>query len=289
MGGGSIKNVDHAVVLGVTLDSRGSFVQHAGDIGERAARCFGKVARISSATWGVRFKALKTMYKGTYVATVTYASGVWYNRVGVYPVRSALLRSQRQSLILMTKAYRSVSTMALPVLAGVLPADLQIRVAGEIATNGAGLGKTEAAALKRGVVKRALEVWQERWAGSDDGRDLYCFFPSVSERLRASWIEPDHVTAQMLTGHGCFRGRLRDMSLSETGLCFCGEEDEYRDHVLWVCNMYMEEREYMLDGLERTEAGPVYFADLVRTPANYRLLAGFARDWFKKRGPMEIG
>lgn len=289
MGGSKIRNVDHAVVLGVTLDARRSFVQHATDIVERAAGCFGKVSRITSTSGGLRYRALKVIYQGTFVATVTYAAAVWYRRVGVYPVRSALLRGQRTSLVLLTKAYRSVSTAALPVLAGVLPADLQVRLAGESSERVVGLAKIEAKAQKRSILDQIYDQWQERWDGSDDGRDLHRFFPSVKNRLKAKWVEPDHVTSQMLTGHGCFRGRLRDMALSPDGSCFCGVSDEYRDHVLWDCAIYSEERQTMLDGLEGVEAGTVCFEELVGTPANFRLFTGFAQSWYRRRRSLEIG
>ncbi|GBP82304.1 hypothetical protein EVAR_53762_1 [Eumeta japonica] len=45
---------------------------------------------------------------------------------GYYVVRSSVMRTQRPALILIIKAYRSSSTHALPILAGVLPGDLVV-------------------------------------------------------------------------------------------------------------------------------------------------------------------
>lgn len=288
MGGSSISCVDHAVVLGVTLDSRRLFTQHACDIVERAAGCYGKVSRITSTFGGVGYRALRTIYIGTFVATISYAASVWHTRVGVYPVRSALLRGQRGSLILMTKAYRSVSTTALPVLAGVLPADLQVRLAGEFGCIGDNVGRIERNATRRSIFNQILAEWQERWEKSDDGHDLRRFFPDVRGRVKAKWVEPDHAVSQILTGHGCFRGRLRDMGLSDVGNCFCGAADEYRDHILWECSLYAGERLVLLNGVRGAGTGPVCFEELVGTPANYRLLRKFAHDWFARRRYLEV-
>ncbi|GBP57364.1 Retrovirus-related Pol polyprotein from type-1 retrotransposable element R1 4 [Eumeta japonica] len=94
MDGGSIQNVTAATVLGVVLDERLSFVQHAQSISKRVSKSVGKVSRVSAA--------------------------------------SALLRTQIPALILLTNAYKTTNMAALPVLAGMLPADLEVTSAGRV-------------------------------------------------------------------------------------------------------------------------------------------------------------
>lgn len=149
-----------------------SYVQHALFIGEKASNCFGKVSRVSTSTWGVKYRILRVLYIGTYVATVVYAAAVWYRRSSFYSVRSALLRTQRPALMLLTKAYRSTSTAALRVLAGMLPADLEVVRAGRIAVEGSKLTGKERKKLKREVIADVVTQWQERWDASQDGREL---------------------------------------------------------------------------------------------------------------------
>lgn len=127
-----IKSVSQARVLGVTLDVTRSYSPHASLIGESASSCFGKMSRVSATRWGIRYPALRVLYSGTYVAVLCYAAAVWYRRYSNFVVRRTLLRTQRPALILLTKAYRSCSTAALPVLAGVLPADLEVLRAGRV-------------------------------------------------------------------------------------------------------------------------------------------------------------
>lgn len=287
--GDVIKQNKQAVVLGVVIDDTLSFAPHAGTIGEKASKCFGKMSRISASSWGLRHRALKVLYKGTYVATLTYAAAVWYGRASLHVIRSVLQRTQRPSLILLTKAYRSCSTAALPVLAGVLPADLELIRAGRRGVEGAGMGVRgeEAARRRRAIESDVRAEWQRRWDEVEKGRELYAFFPDVAERLDMDHVEPDYQVSQLLTGHGCFRKRLNDMRLCESRMCECGWAEEDRHHVLWDCPLYKVMRDRMLDGISGLCTGPVYYAELVQDAECFGLLREFAHRWHAVRSARE--
>lgn len=114
------------------MDEARSYLQHAVFIGEKASNCFGKMSRIFAIRWGVKYRALRVLYSGTYVAIVMYAAAVWCRCSSTFVVKRALLRTQRPALTLLTKAYRSCSTAVLTVLAGILPVDLEVCRAGTI-------------------------------------------------------------------------------------------------------------------------------------------------------------
>lgn len=296
LAGDSVRSVASAMILGVVLDSSLSFAQHAVSIGERAAKCFGKMARVSASSWGIRYPGLRVLYRGTFVATVTYAAACWYRRATLHVVRSSLLRSQRPSLVLLTKAYRSTSTSALAVLGGVLPADLEVIRAGRLdeeRLNGTtmqgdtGSRRRELARRRKEIWNETIDAWQKRWMHDEKGRELFRFFPDVAARLKSHWVAPDYQLSQILTGHGCFRKRLFDMKLCEVSECYCGMEEEDLHHALWVCPLYEEMRRKMMDGISREEAGPIYYGDLVSTPANFARLREFAHSWHKRRSALE--
>ena len=282
MGETSIRAVREARLLGVIIDGSMSFGRHAQVAGEAAACCFGKMARVSTSSWGYRYRALKVVYKATYVACVTYAAPCWHHRSALTVVRTKLNSTQRPALILLTKAYRSVSTPALPVLAGVLPADFEVSLAGRRA--GITASSPSELRLRRAQVEsEILALWQDRWTNETRGRDLYRFFPDVSVRFKSDHIVPDHSVSQILTGHGCFRKRLHDMKLCERADCDCGHAAEDRDHVLWDCPLYDEERKELLSDLTRTSIGPVYYRELVDSRENFEKLSKFAKSWLSKR------
>ncbi|GBP96306.1 hypothetical protein EVAR_7589_1 [Eumeta japonica] len=70
--------------------------------------------------------------------------------------------TQRPALTLLTKAYRTTSTAALPVLAGVLPADLDVILAGRVDSERDYLTGAEVGALRR-VREEVMDDWQRRW------------------------------------------------------------------------------------------------------------------------------
>ena len=107
------------------------------------------------------------------------------------------------------------------------------------------------------------------------------------DRLSYGWVEPEYVTSQILTGHGSFRSRLHAMSLCDTAKCYCGQADETRDHVLWDCTLYVEERTEMLADWNREEAGPIYHRELVASVEGFRRLKTFAHKWHKRRKEIE--
>ncbi|GBP63882.1 Retrovirus-related Pol polyprotein from type-1 retrotransposable element R1 [Eumeta japonica] len=287
MGGDSIRTVSAATVLGLVLDEHLSFAQHAQSIGERASKSFGKVSRVSAASWGMRFSSLKTIYSATYLTTLTYVAGCWYERANLHVVHSTLLKTQRPALTLLTKAYRTVSTAALPVLAGVLPAHMEVVVAGKTDREREGRTAAEVRVLRRRVRDEMIALWQRDWDEEKNGRELYRYFPDVSARLSFGWVEPDYQTSQLLTGHGCFRKRLYELGLNETSECLCGQTDEDMHHVLWSCPLYDDLRSDMLSGIKVLQVGPVYYADLVGTQANFRRFVEYARAWHGLRGGLK--
>ncbi|GBO99134.1 Retrovirus-related Pol polyprotein from type-1 retrotransposable element R1 2 [Eumeta japonica] len=213
-------------VLGVGIDDKLSFAQHAREMGARALKCYVKMSWISATS------------------------------AGLHVVRSTLLRAQTPALVLMTKVYRSVSTDALAVLTGVLPADLEVVRCGLVDGRRGSLTPRELAAVRIQCTNEVCMAWQERWSG---------------------------VAGGMLTGHGCFRKRLYDMRLNERKECDCGWHEETRDHVLWDCPLYEEEKTVMLDGIVGAETGPVYFANLVETSKNFKVFKTFCQKWHFKR------
>ncbi|GBN95462.1 hypothetical protein AVEN_29592-1 [Araneus ventricosus] len=65
------------------------------------------------------------IYKGAIEPFILYGYGAWGNRIHLQKIRSTLNSIQRRPLLQLTGAYRTVSTVALQVVAGVLPLDLK--------------------------------------------------------------------------------------------------------------------------------------------------------------------
>ncbi|KAF9795895.1 hypothetical protein SFRURICE_017759 [Spodoptera frugiperda] len=121
-----VKRKESVCYLGLVLENF-SFIEHIKTISEKAKNNFYALTRISKATWGLSFLTLRTIYGATYLGCVCYGAPVWADRATIGAVRRKLLQGQRLALIFLCKAYRTVSTEALPVLAGLLPVDLEVQ------------------------------------------------------------------------------------------------------------------------------------------------------------------
>ncbi|GBP44680.1 hypothetical protein EVAR_44208_1 [Eumeta japonica] len=105
LSGNSIRTVSSVTVVVVVHNASLSFAHHVASIVEKALR-----------------------YLITCPNTLLHPGVL--DRVDTYVARCTLLRGQRSLRILLTKAYKSVSTAGLPVLAGVLSVDLEMARAG---------------------------------------------------------------------------------------------------------------------------------------------------------------
>ncbi|KAF9793874.1 hypothetical protein SFRURICE_007405 [Spodoptera frugiperda] len=250
------------------------------------------------ATWGLSFLTLRTIYGATYLGCVCYGAPVWSDRATIGAVRRKLLQGQRLALIFLCKAYRTVSTEALPVLAGLLPVDLEVQRRAAMYYNARPNFSTNFLAQRdRNKIARLLkpltDVWDELliewqcgWESSTKGHHLYQFFPSVHERLERIWLEVDHCVAQFLTGHGNFKSKLFSLKLVDSPWCQCStaelQHEQSAHHILWECGLWQSERNTMLDNLI-VSSGVVYYTDLVESRTNFRAFRRFCHTYYWKQ------
>lgn len=189
-----------------------------------------------------------------------------------------------------------MSTEALPVLAGVLPVDLEVqkRAAMYFASrenitsdflNSRDRSKISRLFDSREVVEEdLLNEWQKRWDTSVKGRHLYKFFPNVRERLTRRWLEIDHCSSQFLTGHGNFKHKLHEFKLVPSPFCECSTDDVSHEqsahHILWECDLWKHERDIMLNSIQHTSVSAIYYTDLVATRKNFRAFKRFCEKYY---------
>lgn len=251
--------------LGVLVTERLAFQEHLSAIAESAGKIVVGITRVSGNNWGMKPRNLRMLYRGLFEPLLSYAAPLLDGTFFSVKIRERLNRIQRQVLLKVSKAYRTVSTDALPVLMGVLPADLLVKKAAlnyKLRTRqpiqlGAEVVYTaedyarpdfDSREVKTMILGQLLMEWQYRWETSEKGRTTFRFMPDVSDRYWDRRIVPNHITAQFLTGHGNFRAKLHYFGLSEERLCPCGEEEDVW-HVLLNCEFYQGERDLYLGEL----------------------------------------
>ena len=237
--------------LGVHLDTGLRIKTHVRKIKARSIEKFNALAAIAKRDWGLEHTCMSTLYNGIFIPIATYAAASWCDRLDKSGLR-ILEQAQRLVLAKVTKAYRTVSAAALPIVAGVIPIDLLIKEQGikyEIRKRTQSVQEGTPLELARYLprdTKEAREAllaeWQRRWNESTKGRKTYSIFPDVEERLQYKWVSTNHYVTQFLTGHGDFAAKLAKLGIRRTATCACGEEEETADHVLLHCRRFEEER-----------------------------------------------
>jgi len=273
--GNPVRYVRSVKYLGIWIDEGLRFTTHTTEIGDKCKRIFFRLRNVARATYGLEVKDMTTIYKGLAESVLTYGASVWGNRI---PQKSMdkLSSTQRQLLIWVTRAYSTVSRDALPVLAGVLPIDLQIkrrsalyclRTGRPIEVGNLRLqpGDERRQEVKSFINQEIMRIWQERWDGSTKGRETHYFFPDVTARCKMKHIKLCHTVVQFITGHGNFRAKLHKFNLRPDSQCACGSGEETSEHVLFQCPTYDEDRrELVQTAHEETGFWPVAKKTLVK-------------------------
>ncbi|KAL0263999.1 UNVERIFIED_CONTAM: hypothetical protein PYX00_011193 [Menopon gallinae] len=224
--------VESLCYLGVTISEGLSFKQHVRNSIRTARDAIYQFRRYSGNAWGYNFHNLRCIYKGIFEGILAYATPVWAHLLQQKTVRAVVLRGRRAALLLVTKAFRTVSTEALQVVAGVMPADLMLRMRSEIyhARNGHS-NETETA-----IRTKYYEEWQTQWSRCTKGRHTYSIWPEIRDRLKAKIINVDLFLTQVYTGHGRFNSKLYDMNIVQTPHCaICGYPEDTLEHAIWTC------------------------------------------------------
>lgn len=257
LAGNQISMVEEFKYLGVTFQHAVKGIKagrHVEAVSSKSKVMFSALKRVAKRDWGLGFKALKIIYKGLFLAMTMYAVSVWRNMVNVRDWQK-LNSAQRQALIGIASAYRTVSLDAIQVIVGEYPIDLEARrrsaeyalrrsetiTYGETVFHAEMNDRSGRSRIRRTIKEILLDEWQDRWTRSSKGRETFEFLPDVRDRMRMTWFEPNFYVTQIITGHGDFAEKLTNLEIKDDPTCKCGEIDNSK-HLLYDCILFDKER-----------------------------------------------
>lgn len=221
--------------LGVMIDRRLSFKDHASHASKKAAVTASSLARLMPNVGGPRHPARKLLVSVA-KASLLYAAPVWSNatgRVSYLKGARSVLRSMSLRLI---RGFRTISEDAALALAGLPPIDLEIKA----------LSLMRSGASRQEAHEWLLGEWQSRWQTSRRGRWTYQLIPEMTVWAECQHKCLDYHLTQFLTDHGCFRAYLLRFRHVESAQClFCVDGEETAEHVLMHCSRFTAEREQL--------------------------------------------
>jgi len=268
---GTIILKDKIKYLGVMLDRNRKFNERLKYIADKCEELYSRLRRITSADWGMIQATSGVIYKAVFIPRIMYASEIWGMAVKSKRAIKLLGQKQREPLLSLTGAYKTVSTDALQVVAGQLPLDLEI--IWDITKKN--LRKRNITEMEAQIqLDSILDEWQERWNRFIKGRWTYQMIPYVRERLKKP-MKLDYYVVQFLTGHG---DKLRSFRLVSEARCECGNKTETVDHVHFHCETFKTERSSLKETLRTsTDDWPCDTSIFLKTAKHYNALANFAK------------
>jgi len=213
--------------LGVQLDSKLKFKEHAALVAERASKVT-KQLSIILLNLGGASEPKRRLLAGVVESILLYAAPFWVETAATKAI-CKLEAVHRRTLLRMVCGYRTASYTALAVIASTPPLHLLAE---------------ERRSIRRGSTRQharaeTITKWQRKWEAALDGRWTYRLIPDVK-----TWCNRNHGNVsfhmtQFLTGHGCFRAYLKRFNRSDTDLCpICEQGTDDAEHAVLVCDAW---------------------------------------------------
>ncbi|KAJ8912170.1 hypothetical protein NQ315_006135 [Exocentrus adspersus] len=172
---------------------------------------------------------------------LAYAAPVWADAMRMKKHKSKMLSCQRTVALRVARAYRTVSTEAVMVVARVLPIDILVEERSRIYQVGGQINND----VRRRERETSIDKWQEQWASSTKGRWTYVLIPDLKEWTKRGHGEVSYQVAQFLTGHGNFKAFLSKIGKAEDEQCIYCDGRDTAEHTIYECIRWEAYRGYM--------------------------------------------
>lgn len=130
LGNISLKNVKELKILGVTFDSKLSFLPHLKIVQNKVNNVTVAISRFSGHNWGMSPKQLQAIYTRALERIIIYGSPVWYS--DRTDVKGKLRAIQRTPLLKISKAFRTIPNLALNIVCNIPPIQVTIEKENEL-------------------------------------------------------------------------------------------------------------------------------------------------------------
>lgn len=234
--------------LGVWLDTTLSFAEHVRYIEHKAGKTVTALSRVMPNVKGPTSSKRKIL-SATVHSQILYACPAWHEVTLNKKLTSRLLSLQRLATLRICSAYRTTSTLAAGVIAGIPPIDLLI---------------TERKEKYEGIDEEVattnlMRQWQQRWETAEQGRWTNRLIPDIEKWIKRKYGEIDYWVTQALTGHGCFNKYLCTRGKVNSPECtYCKNEDS-AEHTLFECTRWQNIRD-----IYKRETGNKFEIDVMK-------------------------
>src|ERR1700709_1053619 len=239
VGNQTIESKDEIKYLGVMLDSRLNFKAHTKYACEKASKMYNALARMLANTGGPR-SSRRILLARVITSSLLYGAQIWADALHLQENKKKMQSVQRLTAIRVSSAFRTVSSDAANVIAGMMPVDIAAGEAKRLFTAKQIEATTKEDKRRERTV--SMQAWQESWDSSRNGRWTHRLIPNIERWTNRKHGELNYHLTQFLTGHGGYRQYLNRFGHDDSPLCpMCGEIEDV-EHVLTACPRFVEER-----------------------------------------------
>lgn len=122
----AVPNAAQLKYLGVIFSRNQRWMAHLNKLKEESQNKIINLSKVAARNWGVNGQLLKYWYTTVYEKSLLYANAIWGHKLNKSEIKK-LNSLQRPYLLKITRTYKTTSTKALNVLAGIPPLDLQVK------------------------------------------------------------------------------------------------------------------------------------------------------------------
>lgn len=229
-----IKPVKQLKYLGICIGQDGYLGPHVQMVTTKAEERLSALSKVMQNINGPSSEKRLLLY-GVVQSIVLYGAHVWGGVIAIQKYGKMLERLQRRALLRVVSGYRTVSTEAVQVLAGIPPISLIIQERKKTIDK----PDNHTRSLER---QTTIQTWQTDW---DNNTTKGQWTKTLIKDLK-TWIECRHRTmdyflAQALSGHGSFKAYTFKLGKTDNRCLYCNEVDT-AEHTLFDCVKWDEYR-----------------------------------------------
>lgn len=222
--------------LGVWFEHGPTFKTHIRKTAEKVAKTTVALAKLMPNVAGPSSGKRRVLATVAHSAML-YAAPIWQETLQMEKYRRMLLKEQRKLAIRIVSAYRTTSTEAVLVLAGIIPIHIMAMERRECYKG------NNTAQEKRTHREEAERKWQGEWEQAVKGEWTRKLIRNVSSWKNRKHGDLTYWTTQVFTGHGSFQSYLKKIGKEETDCCkYCQQGTDDAEHTVFRCPRWERKR-----------------------------------------------
>nr|CAH7734124.1 unnamed protein product [Callosobruchus chinensis] len=228
--------------LGEIIDAKLTHFKQICAAAHKAAKMVASLSRLMPNIAGPKPSKRRTLMSAAH-SIMLYGAEIWADALMVQKYKKCLSSVQRTAALQVACAYRTVSEIAVLVVAGIPPIDM-LAIERKMLYHKQKRGEVISSTQARSIT---LEKWQERWEQERDvGKWTHILIPRIEPWYTRKHGEINYYLSQFLTGHGLFNAYLYRIGKRNSAMCsYCSSEDDPR-HTFFECERWESKRQLLV-------------------------------------------